>query len=89
MKLIGLICTTNTMSGNNKNIIFKYLTEEEEMKAEIKDTRKHIKDLEAEYEFLLTREPNEVKYIASVKIHIDNLYEKLDQLYRKLDNEIN
>ena len=67
----------------------KHLLEEEEMKAEIKDTRKHIKDLEGEYEFLLTREPNDVKYIASVKNHIDNLYEKLDQLYRKLDNEIN
>jgi len=77
------------MSGNNKNIKFKYLTREEEMKAEIKDTRKHIKDLEGEYEFLLTREPHEVKYIASVKNHIDNLYEKLDELYRKLDNEIN
>ena len=67
----------------------KHLLKEEEMKVEIKDTRKHIKDLEAEYEFLLTREPNEVKYIASVKNHIDNLYEKLDELYRKLDNEIN
>ena len=77
------------MSGNNKNIKFKYLTREEEVKAEIKDTRKHIKDLEGEYEFLLTREPNEVKYIASVKNHIDNLYENLDQLYRKWDNEIN
>jgi len=74
---------------NKQNIKFKYLTREEEMKAEIKDTRKHIKDLEGEYEFLLTREPNEVKYIASVKKNIDNLYEKLDQLYRKLDNEIN
>ena len=77
------------MSGNKQNIKFKYLTREEEMKAEIKDTRKHIKDLEAEYEFLLTREPNEVKYIASVKNHIDNLYENLDQLYRKWENEIN
>ena len=77
------------MSGNNKNIKFKYLTREEEMKAEIKDTRKHIKDLEGEYEFLLVREPHEVKYIASVKKSIDNLYEKLDELYRKLDNEIN
>ena len=77
------------MSGNNKNIIFKYLSKEEDMKIDIKETRKHIKDLEAEYEFLLTREPNEVRYIASVKRHIDNLYEKLDQLYRELDNEIN
>lgn len=77
------------MSGNNQNIKFKYLTREEEIKAEIKDTRKHIKDLESEYEFLLTREPHEVKYIASVKKSIDNLYEKLDELYKKWDNEIN
>lgn len=77
------------MEISGKNIKFKYLIKEEEMKAQIKDARKHIKDLEAEYEFLLTREPNEVKYIASVKNHIDNLYENLDQLYRKLDNEIN
>lgn len=75
------------MIGNNMK--FKYLSEEEDIQIDIKDTRKHIKDLEAEYEFLLTREPNEVKYIASVKNHIDNLYEKLDQLYRKLENEIN
>ena len=77
------------MEISGKNLKFKYLIEEEEIKAQIKDARKHIKDLEAEYEFLLTREPNEVKYIASVKNHIDNLYENLDQLYRKLDNEIN
>ena len=69
---------------NNKNI---KLSKEAEIKSEIKDVRKNIKDLESEYEFPLTREPHEVKYIASVKSHIDNLYEKLDQLYRKLDNE--
>ena len=76
------------MNEDNKNIKFAYLLKEEELKIDIKDTRNHIKDLEAEYEFLLTREPNEVKYIASVKHHIDNLYENLDQLYRELDNEI-
>lgn len=74
---------------NEQNIKFKYLLKEEELKNQIKDTRKHIKDLEGEYEFLLTREPEEVKYIASVKRHIDNLYETLDELYRELDNEIN
>ncbi len=74
---------------SEQNIKFKYLLKEEELKIDIKDTRKHIKDLEAEYEFLLTREPNEVKYIASVKRHIDNLYENLNELYRKWDNEIN
>lgn len=77
------------MSGNNKNIQFKYLSREEEIKAEIKYTRKHIKDLEDEYEFLLTKEPHEVKFIANVKRNIDNLYENLDELYRKWDNEIN
>jgi len=74
---------------NEQNIKFKYLLKEEELKNQIKDTRKHIRDLEGEYEFLLTREPNEVKYIANVKKHIDNLYETLDELYRELDNEIN
>jgi len=71
---------------NNKNI---KLSKEAEIKSEIKDVRKNIKDLESEYEFLLTREPHEVKYIASVKNNIDNLYENLDKLYRKWDNEIN
>ena len=75
------------MSGNNQNIKFKYLTKEEEVKAEIKDTRKHIKDLESEYEFLLTRESNEVKYIACVKKNIDNLYENfLENIQTKYDN---
>ena len=77
------------MSGNNQNIKFKYLSKEAEIKAEIQDVRKNIKDLESEYEFLLTREPHEVKYIASVKNHIDNLYGNLDELYRKWDNGIN
>jgi AAA+ ATPase superfamily predicted ATPase len=67
----------------------RHLLKEEEIKDEIRDTRKHIRDLEHEYEFLLTREPNEVKYIANVKKHIDDLHENLDQLYRKWDNEIN
>jgi predicted nucleic acid-binding Zn-ribbon protein len=74
---------------SEQNIKFKYLLKEEELKIDIKDTRKHIKDLEHELEFLLTREPHEVKYIASVKKHIDNLYQNLDELYRKWDNEIN
>ena len=69
--------------------IFKYLSDEEDLRNQIKDTRKHIRDLEGEYEFLLTREPHEVRYIANIKRHIDNLYENLDELYRKIDNEIN
>lgn len=62
----------------NKTI--KYLSREEEIKAEITDTRKHIKDLEHELEFLLTREPNEVKYIATLKDTLNNLYENLEEL---------
>lgn len=76
------------MNGNNKNKKISYLTKEEEVKAEIKDIRKYIKDLEGEYEFLLIREPHEVKYIASVKNSIDDLYEKLDELYKEWDNEV-
>lgn len=45
---------------------------------EIKDYWKHIKDLEAELEFLYTREPNEIEYIEHIKNVLDNLYDKLD-----------
>jgi hypothetical protein len=58
----------------------KNLSREEQIKAEIIDTRKHIKDLEHELEFLLTREPNEVKYIASIKDTLNNLYQNLEEL---------
>ena len=63
----------------------KSLKREEEMKEQIIDSWKYIKDLEAELEFLLTREPNESKYIASVKDQIDKLYKQVE----KLENEIN
>ena len=39
------------------------LNEEESKKQEIMDSWKHIKDLEAELEFLYSREPQEKKYI--------------------------
>lgn len=39
---------------------------------------KHIKDIEAELEFLYTREPNEVEYINQLKDKLDNLYEIID-----------
>ena len=58
----------------------KNRSREEQIKAEIIDTRKHIKDLEHELEFLLTREPNEVKYIASIKDTLNNLYQNLEEL---------
>ena len=69
--------------------IFKYLSDAEDLRNQVKLTRKHIKDLETEYEFLLTKEPHEVRYIINVKRHIDNLHENLDELYRKIDDEIN
>jgi hypothetical protein len=46
--------------------------------SEIKDHWKHIKDIEAELEFLYVREPNEVEYINQLKNKLDNLYEIID-----------
>jgi archaellum component FlaC len=63
------------------------LKQEEENKNQIKDFYKYIKDLEAELEFFLTREPNESKYITSIKEEIENLYEKIEKLEES--NEIN
>lgn len=54
------------------------LKREEEQKEELKDLWKHIKDLEAELEFLHSREPHEVEYIESVKNVLDNLYKKVE-----------
>lgn len=48
------------------------------MKEEIKDHWKHIKDIEAELEFLYVREPDEVEYINQLKNKLDNLYEIID-----------
>jgi hypothetical protein len=62
------------------NNTLKHLSREEQIKAEIIDTRKHIKDLEGELEFLLVREPHEVKYIASIKDTLNNLYQNLEEL---------
>ena len=46
--------------------------------SEIKDHWKHIKDIEAELEFLYVREPHEVEYINQLKNKLDNLYEIID-----------
>ncbi len=43
------------------------LKKEEQINSEIKDTWLHIKDLEAELEHFLVREPNEVECIARIK----------------------
>lgn len=56
------------------------LKREQEIQEQIIDSWKYIKDLEAELEFLLTREANESKYIASVKDQIDKLYKQIEKL---------
>lgn len=56
------------------------LKREQEIQEQIVDSWKYIKDLEAELEFLLTREPNEFNYIASVKDQIDKLYKQVEKL---------
>lgn len=56
------------------------LNKEEQINSEIKDSWLHIKDLEAELEHFLVREPNEVECIARIKKHIDDLYEEIDLL---------
>ena len=45
---------------------------------------KHIKDVEAELDYMFMREPHEVKYIMSLERELNELYEKLD----KLDDEV-
>jgi polyhydroxyalkanoate synthesis regulator phasin len=56
------------------------LREEQEMKEQIIDLRKHIKDLEMELEFMYIREPNEYKYISSLEKKIDKLYEEVESI---------
>ena len=63
---------------------FNALKREREIQEQITDSWDYIKDLEVEY-FSLTREPNESKYIASVRDQIDTLYKQIE----KLENEIN
>ena len=46
------------------NKILDLLKKEEEIKEEVRDTRLHIKDMEAELEHFHVREPNEVESIA-------------------------
>lgn len=56
------------------------LKKEEEVYLELRETRLEIKDLEAELEFMESREPDEWKYIAYLKNRIDNLYKKFIKL---------
>ena len=62
----------------------KGLAKEEEIKSQIRDACMEIKDLEAELEWMHSREPDEWKYIALLENRINKLYEKVDEL-----NEIN
>ena len=58
----------------------KGLKKEEEIKSKLRDTTLHIKDLEAELEFMYLREANEFKYITSLENRINKLYKKLEEL---------
>ena len=50
----------------------------------------HIKDLEAEREHFLVREPNEVETIARIEKHIDELYDRADEIILLIEyNETN
>ena len=61
------------------------LKKEEELNQEIVDSWKHIKDLEAELEFLYVREPHEVEYIERLKNVLDNLYQKVENEKHEID----
>ena len=57
------------------------LKKEEENKMEIDDTKKAIRHLEIELEYVEETEPHNYKYLNSLEAQIDNLYKKLDKLY--------
>ena len=62
---------------------YKILMKVQEQQDEYKDTWKHIKDLEAELDYMYMREPDDVMYICKLEKQINKLYEKLDQLDEK------
>lgn len=59
---------------------YKILMKVQDREEEIRDTWKHIRDVEAELDYMYMRESDDVKYIMSLERELDNLYEKLDQL---------
>ena len=59
---------------------YKILMKAQEQDEEIRDTRQHIRDVEAELDYMYMREPDDVKYIMSLERELDNLYEKLDAI---------
>jgi hypothetical protein len=68
----------------NKKVL-QELKKEEELLNCIQDTRKHIKDVEGELEWMEIREPDEYKYIHNLKSEIYNLEQKLYQLYQEYE----
>ena len=56
------------------------LKKEEEITSELKEAHLEIKDLEAELEFMHSREPDNYKYIAYLTNRIDVLYKKMEEL---------
>ena len=66
------------------------LKNEQSLQEEYRDIRLHIKDLEAEREHFLVREPNEVETIARIEKHIDELYDRADEIILLIEyNEAN
>lgn len=59
---------------------YSILMKVQDQQDEYKDTWKHIKDVEAELDYMYMREPDDVKYIMSLERELDNLYEKLNEL---------
>ena len=59
---------------------YKILSKVQEEKDKIIDLHKEIRDLEMELEFMLSREPDEVKYIMYLEKRIDALYEEADAI---------
>lgn len=59
---------------------YKILMKVQEREEEIRDTWKHIRDVEAELDYMYMRESDDIKYIMSLERELDNLYEKLDKI---------
>jgi len=66
--------------AKNQIDMTKHLKKEEEFKETIIDTRKAIKDLEAELDYMYMREPDDLKYTMSLERDLNQLYEKLNKL---------
>jgi vacuolar-type H+-ATPase subunit I/STV1 len=74
-----IIARAEQQSQNQVDMV-KHLKKEEESKENIIDTRKAIKDLEAELDYMYMREPDDLKYTMSLERELNKLYEKLNKL---------